>query len=274
MKNNGFTLVELMIVIAIIAILSAIAIPAYKLYLKTSNQSVLDAEISDMREAFNLYLVSNGKMPQNMQELGMPEFESGMKFTLTTTGTNAQIHAQNGKALIFSLKAVTVDNRSLSQFQCSSVTSKAGALLPSICTKTAGTAPTTNNVTGSGTTSQAQTGNNPQNTKPTCKADEDLVTVPGTASHSCIAKCATGETRQADLSCKNTTGSTAPKCPAGQTAYTIFKTGFSGPQLTYCLDTCSGILDPIGRCCDKNHLAGQWCTSGSYTESARHSIVK
>ena len=51
MKNNrhsGFTLIELMIVVAVLAIISAIAMPLYSGYVQASRQAVLTNNISTM----------------------------------------------------------------------------------------------------------------------------------------------------------------------------------------------------------------------------------
>ncbi len=65
MKNvqKGFTLIELMIVVAIIAILAAIALPAYSDYTKKSKVSEVILAASAGRTAVAEYVASNNKMP-------------------------------------------------------------------------------------------------------------------------------------------------------------------------------------------------------------------
>ncbi len=46
-KNRGFTLLELMIVIAVIGILSVVAVPAYRSYIETANMTKVTANFEE-----------------------------------------------------------------------------------------------------------------------------------------------------------------------------------------------------------------------------------
>lgn len=48
-RNQGFSLIELMIAVAIVGVLAAIAIPAYNGYLQSAREGVLAQNISTMR---------------------------------------------------------------------------------------------------------------------------------------------------------------------------------------------------------------------------------
>ena len=48
-KNGGFTLVELIIVIAILAILSTGAIAGYSAYIQSANDTAVEAVLSDIQ---------------------------------------------------------------------------------------------------------------------------------------------------------------------------------------------------------------------------------
>ena len=61
-KQQGFTLIELMIVVAIIGVLSAIAIPAYKNYVTKSEASSALATLKALVTPTELYIQENGNI--------------------------------------------------------------------------------------------------------------------------------------------------------------------------------------------------------------------
>jgi len=65
MKKNmqGFTLIELMIVVAIIAILAAIALPAYSDYTKKAKVSEVITAASASRTAISEFVAANNELP-------------------------------------------------------------------------------------------------------------------------------------------------------------------------------------------------------------------
>lgn len=58
-REEGFTLVELLIVVAIIAILAAIAIPQFSMYRKRGYVAQLNSDVKNAYTAAQAYLVDN-----------------------------------------------------------------------------------------------------------------------------------------------------------------------------------------------------------------------
>jgi len=73
-RRQGFTLIELMIVVAIIAIIAAIAIPTYQIYIARSQTTAALTEITPGRTAYEL-LVDSGVVESdsyaNVDNLGL-----------------------------------------------------------------------------------------------------------------------------------------------------------------------------------------------------------
>ena len=61
-KTGGFTLVELIIVIAILAILSSVAVAGYSSYITKANDSAVNTELSNILSAVNLANAKYGEV--------------------------------------------------------------------------------------------------------------------------------------------------------------------------------------------------------------------
>lgn len=67
--RRGFTLIEMMVVMAIIVILIAIAVPFYQKAIQRAKESVLHGNLSAMRSAIDEYSFDKQKAPQSLQDL-------------------------------------------------------------------------------------------------------------------------------------------------------------------------------------------------------------
>lgn len=90
----GFTIVELLIVVVVIAILAAITIIAYNGIQNRANDTAVQSDISNMAKKLQLYYTENGVYPDTNFEAQVITALAGFKSShnaYTTTGTNVNL---------------------------------------------------------------------------------------------------------------------------------------------------------------------------------------
>jgi general secretion pathway protein G len=68
-QDAGFTLVELMIVMAIIGVLAVVAVPSYISALRHAREAVLKEDLHILRSAIDSYTMDKQKAPQSLDDL-------------------------------------------------------------------------------------------------------------------------------------------------------------------------------------------------------------
>lgn len=142
--QKGFTLIELMIVVAIIAILAAIAIPAYQDYLVRSQVSEGAVLTDGAKTALSEYYSNHGVFPAKPESAGLPAAAgsiSGKYVTGVDVTTRGIIKASFGGDAsakitgdVFALSAI--DNGGSIAWSCtSSSTTVPAKYLPTSCRK-------------------------------------------------------------------------------------------------------------------------------------------
>ncbi len=77
-KEKGFTLIELMIVVSIIGILAAIAVPNYKWGVIKAKEAVLRETLYGFRTTIDQFYADQGKYPDSLQDLVDKKYIHGL----------------------------------------------------------------------------------------------------------------------------------------------------------------------------------------------------
>lgn len=114
-RQPGFTLVELMVAVAVVGILAAIALPAYSQYIVRSNRTAAQAYLMDLAQAQAQYMADSRSYASSVDDLNLPvpdnvgakyeiaiEFEDGppQAYTITATPREGSAQVEDGELSI------------------------------------------------------------------------------------------------------------------------------------------------------------------------------
>ncbi|WP_263365888.1 type II secretion system protein [Edaphobacter bradus] len=94
-SEHGFTLLELMIVMVVIGLLAAIAVPSYTNNIRHAREAVLREDLHTMRSAIDSYTVDKQKAPQSLDDLVQAGYLKSMPVDPFTHRSDTWVPAQS-----------------------------------------------------------------------------------------------------------------------------------------------------------------------------------
>ncbi len=108
-RERGFTLIELMVVVAIIGILAVIALPAMRTAPLKAREAVLKADLYQMRSCIDQYLGDKGQYPESLQGLVDAGYLRFMPFDPITRSPDTWVELQATPSEIEDLEPIEED---------------------------------------------------------------------------------------------------------------------------------------------------------------------
>ncbi|PHS73908.1 type IV pilin protein [Porticoccus sp.] len=124
-RTRGFTLIELMVVIAIVALLVMVAMPAYDGYVRKTKRSLGKAELMSVMARQEQFFVNNKQYATTLTGLGYLASpyainQDGDEVAVTASGRIYQIAISNASATAFTLQAIPQGSQT-KDTQCSTL---------------------------------------------------------------------------------------------------------------------------------------------------------
>ena len=92
--RRGFTLIELMVVLTIVALLLTLAVPRYFGSIDKSKEAVLRENLNQMRDAISRYYSDKGKYPESLDALATEKYLRGVPLDPVTESDKTWIIVQ------------------------------------------------------------------------------------------------------------------------------------------------------------------------------------
>jgi general secretion pathway protein G len=94
-SQQGFTLLELMVVMAVMLVLAAIAVPSYLASIRKAKEAVLREDLHTMRAAIDSYTADKAKAPQSLEDLVQSGYLKAIPKDPITSRTDTWITGQS-----------------------------------------------------------------------------------------------------------------------------------------------------------------------------------
>lgn len=122
--ERGFTLIELMVVVAIVAILAMIAMPYYEGYVIRSNRSVGAAELMKLASRQEQYFIDNKIYADSLAKLGYSQTQIDREGQQVSSGGIYSLSLDSGVEYSgeYMLKAQPINRQSKDASNCGTLT--------------------------------------------------------------------------------------------------------------------------------------------------------